>query len=338
MSESNDALKGAVIGYGGAFNMGRGHLEWMSAAGIVPTAATDIDPTRLESAKDDFADLRTYTSVEDLLKDTDVNVVTVITPHNTHADIAVQVAESGKHVVVEKPMAITVEETDRMIDAASKNGVTLSIFHNRRYDGDFLAIKEIIEKGLIGDIFQIQAGGGRYGHPGTWWRASKSISGGLLYDWGAHFIDWILNLQAGKSVTQVTGFLQKSVWLDQTLEDHGQAIIRFDDGSVAELTQSHIMAVPQPRWRILGTKGGILDDGSVANGFRLYTRVQDLTATVEIKNKETVWNQYYRDLVAHLTTGSASPVTGESARRIISILEAAEESSKRGKSVTPKYP
>jgi predicted dehydrogenase len=337
MANEGKTLGGAVIGYGGAFNMGRGHLEWMRGAGVVPTAACDIDPARMESAKEDFEGLRTYTSVTELLADDDVNLVTVITPHNSHADVAIQAAEAGKHVVVEKPMCITVADADKMIAAAKANNVTLSVFHNRRYDGDFLAIQETIKKGLIGDVFQIQAGGGGYGHPGTWWRANKSISGGIMYDWGAHFLDWILNLQAGKSVTHVTGFLQKKVWMDQTNEDHGQIIIRFDDGSAAELTQSSIQAVPQPRWRILGTKGGILDDGSVKDGFRLYTRIDDFTATAEIRNKKTEWNSYYVELAAHLKEGKPSPVTGESARRIISIIEAAEESSKLGKPVQVKY-
>ena len=84
MANEGKTLGGAVIGYGGAFNMGRGHLEWMRGAGVVPTAACDIDPARMESAKEDFEVLRTYTSVTELLADDDVNLVTVITPHNSH--------------------------------------------------------------------------------------------------------------------------------------------------------------------------------------------------------------------------------------------------------------
>ena len=331
MAHDNISLHGAVIGYSDAFHMGRSHLAYMRDAGITPTAACDIDPTHLARAREDYEGLRTYANVDDLLSDTEVNLVAVITPHNTHADIAVKLAEAGKSIVVEKPMCITVAEADRMIDAANKNGVTLSVFHNRRYDGDFLAMKETIEKGLIGDIFQIQAASGGYHHPGTWWRADKAISGGIMYDWGAHFMDWILNFQSGKKVTQVTG------WFDQTNEDHGKIIVRFEDGSSAELTQSTITAVPQPRWRILGTKGGILEDGSVKDGFKLYTRVADITATADIRNKPTEWNSYYKDLAAHLNEGKPSPVTAESARRIIAVLEAAEESSRIGQSVAPKY-
>jgi predicted dehydrogenase len=95
--------------------------------------------------------------------------------------------------------------------------------------------------------------------------------------------------------------------------------------------------VPQPRWRILGTKGGILDDGSVKDGFKLYTRIDDFTATADIHNKKTEWNSYYVDLAAHFKDGTPSPVTAESARRIIAVIEAAEESSRVRHSVAPKY-
>jgi predicted dehydrogenase len=334
---SEKTFRGAVIGYGGAFNMGRGHLQWMQDAGITPTAACDVDAARMESAQADFPGLHTYTSVDELLNDREVDLVTVITPHNTHAPLAIQAANAGKHVVVEKPMCITSQEATDMIDAARSNDVILSVFHNRRYDGDFLAMKETIGKGLIGDVFQIQAGGGHFGHPGAWWRSNKSISGGLMYDWGAHFLDWILNLLPGGRVVQVTGFLQKSVWMDQTNEDHGKIIMRFDNGAEAELTQSTISAAPMPRWRILGTKGAILEDGSVKEGFRLYTRIDDLTATAEIKNKPTAWNDYYKALAAHLRGEGPSPATPESARRVIAVIEAAEISAGTGVSQPVAY-
>lgn len=336
MSESRP-IRAAVIGYGGAFNMGKGHLNWAKDAGMIPFAACDIDPARVEVAKTDFEDIRTYTKVEDLLADKDVDLVTIITPHDTHAELAIMCAKAGKSVVCEKPMCITSEEATRMIEAAKSTGVTLSVFHNRRHDGDFLAIKETIDSGAIGEVFQIQGGHGGYGHPGTWWRANKKISGGLLYDWGAHYVDWILNLKAGHKVTQVTGFLQKKVWHDQTLEDHGQVIIRFDDGCSAEMTQSQINTVPMPRWRILGTKGGILDDGSVQDGGKLFARVGNITTTGTIPWKKTEWNTYYKDLAAHISGKAPLAVTAESARRVIAVIEAAEKSAKSGKSEPVPY-
>ncbi|MDQ2686325.1 MAG: Gfo/Idh/MocA family oxidoreductase, partial [Armatimonadota bacterium] len=76
-------IRGAVIGYGGAFNMGRGHLNWMKEAGITPTAACDLDKARVKVAEEDFPGIRTYSDIDKLLADGDVDLITIITPHNT---------------------------------------------------------------------------------------------------------------------------------------------------------------------------------------------------------------------------------------------------------------
>ncbi len=331
MTTPSKPIGAAVIGYGGAFNMGRSHLSQCQENGMQPVAVCDVDESRFATAQTDFPGIKTYTSVDEMLKNPDVGLVIVITPHDSHARLAVQAANAGKHVVVEKPMAITVNETNQMIDAARKSGVTLSVYHNRRHDGDFRAMNEVIHSGAIGDVFQIQAGMGGYSKPGTWWRSNKSISGGLMYDWGAHFIDWILHHMAPHKVTQVTGTLHHLVWNEQTNEDHGQILMRFDNGATAELTQSQLMSVPIPKWRILGTKGGILDDGSVNNGFKIYKHVDGMNLSGEVRNKTGV-NSYYKDLAAHLRGEGPLDVTAESSRRIIAIIEAAEKSAKSGKS------
>lgn len=332
---SERPLRSAVIGYGGAFNMGRGHAGWMKEAGIETVAACDVDPARMEVARQELPGIRTYTDVRDLLKDEDVDLCVVILPHNLHAEVSILCAEAGKHVVVEKPMCITVAEADAMIEAARRNGVMLSVFHNRRHDGDFLAIREVIEKGLIGDVFQIEAAGGGYGHPGKWWRADKRISGGAMYDWGAHFMDWILQL-IPSPIVGVNGYFQKRVWMDATNEDHVRATVRFENGATADLELSHICRAPRPRWRILGTKGAIVDEGGDA--FTMYVGYDGLPATVRVPYKKTDWGAYYRGIAAHLLHGADLEVTPEQTRRIIAVFEAAERSAQSGKTETPAYP
>lgn len=331
-------IRGAVIGYGGAFNMGRGHLNGMKEAGITPTAACDLDQARVKVAEEDFPGIRTYTDVDALLTDAEIDLVTLITPHNTHAPLAIQCLNAGKAVICEKPMCLTAQEATDMIAAAQANNVMLSVYHNRRHDGDFLALKEAItEKKLIGDVFSIQAGFAGYGHPGHWWRSNKAVSGGAFYDWGAHFLDWILNLMPGQKVESVTGFFHKRVWHDVTNEDHVQAILRFDSGAHADLSFSQISSLPMPRWRIQGTKGGILDDGSVKDGMKFFTFVEDMKVQGELRNKPGTWDQYYKDISAHMTEGAPLDVTPESARRVIAIIEAAEKSSQSGQAEPVPY-
>lgn len=225
-----------------------------------------------------------------------------------------------------------------MIEAAKKNKVMLSVFHNRRHDGDFQALKEaIVEKKLVGDVFSIHAGFAGYGHPGHWWRSDKAISGGAFYDWGAHFLDWILNLMPGQKVISVFGLFHKRIWHDVSNEDHVQAVIKFDSGAHADLSFSSIATLPMPRWRIQGTKGGILDDGSIKDGMKLFGFLDEMKVQGELRNKPSRWDQYYKDIVAHLTEGAALDVTPESARRVIAILEAAEKSSKTGQAEPVPY-
>jgi len=331
-------IRGAVIGYGGAFNMGKGHLDWMRSAGITPTAACDVDPSRVEVARADFPGIRTYTRVEDLLADDGVDLVTIITPHNTHAPLAIQCLSAGKGVVCEKPMCLTSQEATDMIGASQKSGALLSVFHNRRHDGDFLALKEaVVEKRLIGDVFSIQAGFAGYGHPGHWWRSDKAVSGGAFYDWGAHFLDWILNLMPGQKVASVFGLFHKRVWHDVTNEDHVQAVLKFDGGAHADLSFSQISSLPLPRWRIQGTGGGILDDGSVKDGMTLFTHLEGIKMRGELRNKGTQWDRYYKDIHAHLAEGAPLDVTPQQARRVIAVIEAAERSSRTGQAEPVPY-
>ncbi len=321
----SEPVRCAIIGYGGAFNMGRAHAQWMRDTGrMVPVAVCDPDRSRLKAAREELGDVRAFTSLSTMLKGVRFDLATIITPHNTHAELAIQCSEAGKHVVVEKPMCIRVREATAMIKAAKAAKTTLTVFHNRRHDGDYLRIKELVDKGLIGDVFHVEMYGGGYGHPGTWWRADKEISGGAFYDWGAHYLDWLLNIVPSK-VESVTGFFHKLVWTDVTNEDQVHAVIRFANGCVADVQQSSIARAGKPRWRILGTKGAIIDhDGLLL----VNTELDGMSAEMTVPYAESRWERYYQNLAAHLLDGAPLDVKPEEARRVIAIMEVAERSSK----------
>jgi len=327
----------AVVGYGPAFNMGKAHCEWISKTkGLNLVAVCDINPERTEAAKKDFPWIKTYNDLGEMLKDQEIDLVTVVTPHNTHARLALQSLKAGKHVIVEKPMCITTGEATAMIEEAKKRDLMLSVFHNRRYDGDFLAMKEIIDKELIGKIFHIEVFGGGYGHPGHWWRSDKKISGGAFYDWGAHLIDWVLNL-IPERIVGVAGFFHKLVWNDVTNEDHVEAIIRFESGAVANVQLSSIARIGKPRWRILGTKGGILDEAG-QKFFKVITQIEGIPAEMHIGYKGTDWSVYYSNIADHLLRGAELKVKPEEARRVIAVIETAEKSAKSGRIEKVPYP
>ena len=319
-----------VIGYGGAFSMGKHHADLISKTpGLKLTAICEIDKERLGVAQKDYPEVKTYAEIRKMLTDDIIDLGVAVVPHNVHSKIVLSLIDAGKNVICEKPFAITIADCTRMIETAKKKGVMLSVFHNRRWDVDFLAIKKIINDGLIGEIFHIEAYVGNYAHPGYWWRSEKPISGGLIYDWGAHFVDWILNLMPGKMET-VYGIFHKRLWHDVTNEDQGEAIIRFEGGRYAEFQSSTIAAIGKPKWRILGTKGGLTIDQN-EDKVNVVTFINGYQEELKVPFMQSCWDNYYLNIADHLLTGEALSVTAESARRVIAVFELAEKSVKTGK-------
>ncbi|MGQ9732195.1 MAG: ThuA domain-containing protein [Candidatus Zipacnadales bacterium] len=328
-------VRAGLVGYGGAFNMGRSHASQLREAGLEVTAVCDLDPDRLEVAREEQGDsVGLYTDVAEMAAAEEVDMGIIITPHNVHAANALEFLSRGKHAIVEKPFCITVEEATHMIDVARANNVMLSTYHNRRWDADFITLKHIIDSGLIGEVFHIEAYSGGYHHPGYWWRSHKPISGGAIYDWGAHFMDWILNLMPGR-IESVYGFYHKRVWHDVTNEDQCQAILRFEGGRYAELQLSSIAAAGKEKWRILGTQGAIHSTWEAPIHVVSYVSGREERIDVPFLKPEP--NGYYRNIAEHLLCGAPLAVTPESARRVIAVLEYAEKSAACGMPVEVPY-
>ena len=324
-----DHVKVGIIGYGGAFNMGLTHGRSMEKTGKMSiTAVCDLDESRVAVAKNDFPDVETYTDIKKMLKKADIDLCVVILPHNAHAPVAIDCAKAGKHVVVEKPMCISDAEAQAMIQAATDNKTMLSVFHNRRWDGDFVTLRELVCRDrIIGDVFHVEMFGGGYGKPGTWWRSFKDISGGHFFDWGAHYLDWLLQIIPQK-ITGVTGFFHKLKWHEVTNEDNVEAAIRFADGCVAHVHMSSLAMVGKERWRLLGTEGSIV---STNDKFIVQTLVGERRATIEVPYQPSNWDGYYANVAEHLTGGADLIVKAEEARRVIAVMDTAEKSSASGK-------
>ncbi|MHB1461388.1 MAG: Gfo/Idh/MocA family protein [Armatimonadota bacterium] len=338
---SADQIKVAVVGYSGAFGMGRAHLNEMAKAGMVPTAVVELSEDLRKQAKKDFPGITTYANLGTMLSKCDVDLVAIITPHNTHAKLALQCLKAGKHVVCEKPLAITTGECDAMIAAAKENGVVLSTYHNRHWDGCILKAVEEIRGGAIGDVVRIEAHMGGYGKPGDWWRSSKTISGGIMYDWGVHVLEYSLQLLDGDMV-EVSGYAKNGYWADQTKwgkdtnEDEGQAVVRFSNGQWLTLTISQLDSNPKRGvLEITGTKGTyIMDHGS----YEVISRNEKGESTVRRGGNPAGegW-KLYQNIADHLIKGEELIITPEWARRPIHILDLADRSAKQGRAQLAKY-
>lgn len=335
-----DEIKVGVVGYGGAFNMGRAHFNEMKQAGMTPLAVAELDPARLAVARQEFPGIGTYRTVDEMLKQSAVNLVTLITPHNTHADLAMKCLKAGRHVVAEKPMAVTTAECDAMIAAARKAKVVLSTYHNRHWDGIILGALKHIRAGTIGKVVRMDVEMGRLANPGDWWRSSKSISGGILYDWGVHLCEYILQM-AEAGITEVSGYTWSGVWANQTRwkkdtnEDEGHLVIRFDSGAWATVVITQLDGRPnQPWFKVIGTKGTMALDW---NATEITTLDGDNRVTRVVPNPKSQGECFYQNIADHLTKGTKLVITPEWSRRPIHILDLACRSAKAGSAIKAKY-
>jgi scyllo-inositol 2-dehydrogenase (NADP+) len=286
----------------------------------------------MEQAKSDFPDIRTFTRVEDLLAQPDIDLVTVITPHNTHAPLAEQVLNSGKHCILEKPMCIHADDADKLVQLSREKGLMVSVYHNRRWDGWYLTLKDLIGKGLIGDIFHVEMYMGGYRQPGSWWRSDKEISGGAFYDWGAHYIDYLLGVMPGK-IKSVRGFIHNLVWHETTNEDHIDSILEFENGAVAHIQSSSIAHAGKPAFRFLGTKGAIVDVNMWDGQLTYYTDLNGVKVETNVPCLKDNQEEYYRNIADHLMNGAELIVKPEQARRTIAVIETTEKSAASGQAL-----
>jgi scyllo-inositol 2-dehydrogenase (NADP+) len=337
------AKKVAVVGYGAAFNMGRHHLREMERAGLVPTAVCDLDSERLKAAEQDFPGIQTFTQVSELLRETEVDLVTVITPHVTHAPLALECLQAGRSVVIEKPMTITTEECDSLIAEAEKQGVLLSTYHNRHWDGHILKALERIGSGEIGEVYRIEAHMGGWGKPGLWWRSERSVSGGILYDWGVHLLEYALQVLAPAELQEVSGYSREGFWAgelpygENTNEDEAHLVARFAGGRWLSLNVSSLDSHPKNERGVLeitGTKGTY-----IMHFDRYILRKHENGELIvrEGKNLPSEGFKFYENIAGVLNGTAELIITPQWARRPVHILDLAVQSAKQGRALPAKY-
>ncbi len=322
-------LRSAVIGVGG---IGKWHAKMQQDTGKLTVCALCDANAELKSwAAQDFPKARFYTSVDAMFRKEKLDLVSVVTPHDLHAPIAIQALRAGANVVVEKPMATSYADAAAMVAAAKKNKRFVTVFHNRRLDPWFLAAKKAIDDGMLGRIIEVNIAV-NYGPGPQTWRGFKAPSGGLQFDWGAHLVDYAVQW-LGTDIRAVAGYYYKSPDkpVDQ-VEDHAIAHIYFKSGAVANITTRAKACTDPQRYHIVGEKGTLVDDWSWSDSgnVRVFTRVSGFPAEVKIPYVKTNTQAFYDNVAANLVDGTPLAVSGESAARVINVLCAADRSAAQG--------
>ena len=187
-------MKIVIIGYGGMGGYHAGCLKSYSEsapeAPVEVVGVYDIDPER--AAAGEKAGYKAYKSPEEIWADKAVDAVLIATPNDVHAAYVEAAAKAGKHIICEKPIGMSVKEAEEMYDAAEKAGVVFEVHQNRRWDDDYLTVKNIVDNELAGEAYLIESRvmGGN-GIPGAW-RKERARGGGMMLDWGVHLIDQML--------------------------------------------------------------------------------------------------------------------------------------------------
>jgi scyllo-inositol 2-dehydrogenase (NADP+) len=330
----------AVVGLG----MGRLHARYIDRSPHLRLVALcDASPAALDAAGKEFRAAERYRTITDLLRDERVQGVSLVLPHNQHAGAALRCMKAGRHVVLDKPFCLRVSEGQRLIETARATKRLLSVFHNRRWDADFVTILGLVRQGAIGKVRYLEsriADSGRF--PDGVWRADRRAMGGLLYDWPAHLIDQALILIPARPVS-VYGVAQRDIPEREghDVEDRMQALIRFEDGAAALVGWALASPAPMPRFLIEGEAGGIRSDVSIhsvekprGGSVGVYSAgASGKVRERRVKLAKVDWSAYYRNIGAALAGREELSVLPEQALRHVAVVEAAYRSARSGRVV-----
>ena len=332
-------IKTGIIGLGrSGWNLHALGLEAHPNFQIV--AVSDVSQERRDEATARFG-CQAYEGADALIADANVELVIAATPSHTHGPLSLQALAAGHHVLVEKPMATSVEEADEMVRAAQKAGKVLSVYQVRRTFADFLKIREIVESGVLGPIHLIKMCVYGYGRRRDW-QTLRKFGGGTLNNTGAHFIDQALALAGGKW-SDVFADMRHLVSAGDA-EDHLKVVFRGADKTVVDVEISSVAAAMEkpPHWTILGKYGAltgsvshlswkyydpqsvpILEAAESAASNREYDKAEDLPWIEESLDLGPDQSQklFYDALYAAIREGAPAPASGAEIRDLIALFD-----------------
>lgn len=343
-------MKVAVVGYGG---MGGWHTEKLLKSDVAELAGIyDIRRERNELAES--RGIHAYGSLRELLQDSEVELVTVAVPNDAHEDVVVKALNAGKNVICEKPVALSLESLNRMIEAAEKNHVHFSTHQNRRWDVDYLAMKQVHDSGELGKVINIESRiHGSRGIPSDW-RGEKVHGGGMLYDWGIHLIDQMLMIFGFENVASVYCICDHIT--NQEVDDGFRLDLNFKNGQRATVEVGTYNFIAMPRFYMRAEKGSALitdwrEEAQVvkcthwhesevlpvetAAGLTKTMAPRDgiTTDTYRVPKPQSDVHDYYRNFIATIRGEATQCVTYDQMRTDLRVILAAFESAKEGKIV-----
>ncbi|HEX2155402.1 MAG TPA: Gfo/Idh/MocA family oxidoreductase [Actinomycetes bacterium] len=286
--------------------------------------------SRAGQVRRDLPGVAVVASPAELLEDPAVGLVVVAAPNAVHFELAAAALRAGRHVVVDKPFTLSVAEADELIELAGAADRRLSVFHNRRWDSDFLTVRRCLETGLLGDVSSFVSRYDRFRPvPKGSWKEQDVPGSGLLWDLGPHLIDQALQLFG----------MPQTVWADVGVQRPGVEAVDYVHLALgygrlrAVLHAGMEVRDPGPRFEVHGDRGSFVTWG-------LDRQEVDATLTTEVAGLElrgrlagvpAAHHAYYAAMAAAVDGQGPVPVTPAEARDTIAVIELALASARQGR-------
>jgi predicted dehydrogenase len=345
------AIRAGLIGYGlggAAF-----HAPFIATTpGLTLEAIVTTNPERRAQVERAYPGARLLSSADELFTTPKpVDLVVVTTPNRSHIPLAMSTLGAGLPVVIDKPVAPTSAAARAVIAEAARRGLMLTVFHNRRWDGDFLTVRRLLAEGALGDVHRFESRFERWRPAGRQnWRelADPEDAGGLLFDLGSHLIDQALVLFG--PVESI--YAEVDRWRPGTgVDDDVFLALTHRSGVRSHLWMSNGASQAGPRFRVLGNRAGYTKFGLDVQeaalragerpgpgwGIEPPDRWGQLGVDGDLRPAPTepgVYSRFYEGVVAALERGDPPPVAPEDAVRVIEVIEQARALTGHGASGT----
>jgi predicted dehydrogenase len=283
-------------------------------------------------------DVTVLTSADEAFALPEVDLIVIATPNSTHFELARKALSAGKHVVVDKPFTVTSDDAAELISLAAQHRRLLSVFHSRRWDADFLTLRQILAQGLLGKVIQFESRYDRYRpEPRQRWREQAVPGSGIWFDLGSHLVDQALQLFGPPEAVYADLELQRT---GAQAVDYFHAVLRYGQSRVI-LSAGCLVVSETPRFTVHGTAAGYTKFGmdtqedSLKRGEipgspgwghdpRLGTRVSPSDGGVEVRQVPNIpgnYPAYYKAIREAITVGAPNPVPPEDGLAVIRVLE-----------------
>ncbi|WP_226665048.1 oxidoreductase [Microbulbifer aggregans] len=337
-------IKTAIIGYG--FSATTFHLPFI--LNLPPFRFMAVSTSQGEQVRQQHPEVAVYADADTLLTDSDADLVIITAPNEAHYALAKRALQQGKHVVLEKPFVTRVEQGEELIALAKQQQRVLSVYQNRRWDGDFLTVKKLIADGRLGAVRYFESHFDRF-RPEVRkrWRESDVEGGGILFDLGPHMLDQALQLFGPP--TAITAQV-KALRPQAKVDDFFHITLHYPEHQ-AVLRSSPFCAAPTLRFEVQGEAGSYMKHGLDPQEDRLkagaltvaadwaqenpeqYGQLYTADGAMPIKTETGGYQHYFQQLAQAILAGGEIPVSAEQALCNIRLIQLALQSSASGQTV-----